>query len=60
VYSECDHYDSFLDAGKPVVELEYADSIDLTECPTLKQGQSLLYYSANTINSELITLTCQG
>ncbi|WWD17708.1 hypothetical protein CI109_102149 [Kwoniella shandongensis] len=52
----CDLYDPFLRAGKPQVQLEYGDAI--TSCPTLSEGQKLLVYSKNDLNSQLVTLSC--
>ncbi|WVQ73304.1 hypothetical protein IAR50_002872 [Cryptococcus sp. DSM 104548] len=54
-YNECDIYDSFLAAGKPEFQIEYGST---TTCPSLSDGQHLLVYSENDLDSSLITLVC--
>ncbi|ODO09936.1 hypothetical protein I350_02159 [Cryptococcus amylolentus CBS 6273] len=54
-WDECDIYDSFLAAGKPEFMIEYGNT---TSCPSMSDGQHLLVYSENDLNSGLITLVC--
>ena len=56
-YNECEVYEPFIEAGKPMFMIEYGD---FPTCPSLKKGQHLLVYSEDHLDTSLITLVCDA
>lgn len=56
VYNECDKYSPLLAASKPQFQIEYSG--ELSSCPTVETGVSVLQYSKDTLNSGLVDLVC--
>jgi endo-alpha-1,4-polygalactosaminidase (GH114 family) len=55
-WKECDVYDPFLAAGKPIYQFEYDTSI--TTCPVARAGEHLVVYDGVLLDSSKITLIC--
>jgi hypothetical protein len=63
MYDECPTYQPFLDAGKPQVQLEYADRLlevgkTFTTCDPMQEGVTKALYPDKYVNSAKITMSC--